>query len=496
LNKSVGDISVIIPAYNRAALIGATLWSLLNQTVPATEIIVVDDGSQDETAEKTLEAFENWKLETGNWKNDDGEQVSGNSTSNIQHPTLKILRRANAGPGAARNRGLAEATGEFIHFFDSDDIAAPNKHEVQLRALHETGADIAYGPWVKGRLVNLTTEDTENTEEEAVLRLGKPSGAAFSNPFTSELARDFANTSPNRLANIPASSPETCHSSLVTTGFSAEGPVLQAQGLPQGDLIKALLTNWSVVPHACLFRRSILEKAGGFPEDIWVGEDQLLFLRCLLAGAKVVHTPGTMVFYRLGEEGKLTESKEGQRRRVVDWGRFLVKASEDVSSGELRVARKRICLTTEDTECTEEAQGNAQGTCACAAESDPLACELAVSPVSESLTRSAIGPASSPATRNPLLVTTTPSAWFGFRLRAYEAWRDLRAFFPGEYLDLEKELKKIWKRSRISGFGFQVSGFVLRKWGGLMNRIFGHRVKGCFRPGKFTSRVATLFDAQ
>jgi hypothetical protein len=35
---------------------------------------------------------------------------------------------------------------------------------------------------------------------------------------------------------------------------------------------------------------------------------------------------------------------------------------------------------------------------------------------------------------------------------------------------------------------------MLRKWGGLMNRIFGHRVKGCFRPGKFTSREATLFD--
>jgi len=62
------EISVIIPAYNRAGLIGDTLRGLFNQTVPAREIIVVDDGSQNGTAEKALEAFENWKLETGNWK--------------------------------------------------------------------------------------------------------------------------------------------------------------------------------------------------------------------------------------------------------------------------------------------------------------------------------------------------------------------------------------------------------------------------------------------
>ena len=144
--------------------------------------IVVDDGSTDGTAERVEEEF---SVFSG--------QFSGNPKLII--PKLKILRQANAGPGAARNRGLAEATGEFIHFFDSDDIAAPNKHEVQLKALLESGADIAYGPWVKGRFApgdrrweigdgiettkhtnrhesreeNLTTEGTESMEN----RLGR-----------------------------------------------------------------------------------------------------------------------------------------------------------------------------------------------------------------------------------------------------------------------------------------------------------------------------------
>jgi GT2 family glycosyltransferase len=508
LNKYQANISVIIPAYNRAALIGETLKSLLNQTVPATEIIVVDDGSTDGTAEKTLEAFENWKLETGDLKKDGREQFSATSTSGIQHPILKILHQANAGPGAARNRGLAEATGEFIHFFDSDDIAAPNKHEVQLLALLETGADIAYGPWVKGRFVNLTTEDTESTEEEAVLSLGKPSGAAFSNPSTSELARNSESTSLTRCMTALALEPRRSTLDAGPGNFIPEGPVLQAQGLPEGDLVRALLTNWSVVPHACLFRRSILEKAGGFPEDIWVGEDQLLFLRCLHAGAQVVHTPKTMVFYRVGNDpGKLTATGAAQKRHARDWGRFLLKANQEVTSGGCRVVGKRTCLITECTESIEGGQGDAQGTCAGAAFSNPSTSELARDSENTSLTRFASEPASSlpaisrsllakapkapsPATSYSLLATapeafTTPSAWFGFRLRAYEAWRDLERFFPEGEGELKENLKRIFlgkrKFPKTEMLKYQAAGFLLRKLAGVKLRVLGHRVKGCFR---------------
>jgi hypothetical protein len=242
-------LSVIIPAYNRAALIGETLRSLLNQTLPADEILVVDDGSTDETAEVVRQTANNWTLETGKLK-----------------PEIRVILQENAGPAAARNTGFRASRGEFIHFFDSDDLAALNKQEVQLRALQASGADIAYGPWVKG--------------------------------------------------------------SFEGKSFRPENHVLQQRGLPQGDLVKTLLTSWSIVPHACLFRRSIVEKSGGFPEDLFVGEDQFMFLNCLLAGAKVVHSPGTLELYRLHDADKITAAGEGQRRQVEHWSQFLVNADE------------------------------------------------------------------------------------------------------------------------------------------------------------------------
>jgi glycosyltransferase involved in cell wall biosynthesis len=247
-------ISVIIPAYNRAHLLGETLRSILNQTVTADEVIIVDDGSKDGTAKVAETVFAEW--ESG--------KVKGEKS-----PEFRLIRQKNAGPAKARNTGFAASKGEFIHFFDSDDLAAPNKHEVQLKALLESGADIAYGPWVKGQMGE-----------------GK---------------------------------------------FSPENHVLQQRGLPSGknrDLIKALLTNWSIVPHACLFRRSIVEKSGGFPEHLFVGEDQLMFLNCLLAGARVVHSPGTLELYRTDDLGKITAVGEGQKRHAENWARFIVDADK------------------------------------------------------------------------------------------------------------------------------------------------------------------------
>jgi glycosyltransferase involved in cell wall biosynthesis len=248
------EISVIIPAHNRAHLIGETLRSLLNQTLAADEIIVVDDGSTDDTANSAQAAFTEW---------------SGMKDKGQKSPEFKVIRQENKGPAAARNAGFRVSKGEFIHFFDSDDLAASNKHALQLAALKSSGADIAYGPWLKGNFQD-----------------GR---------------------------------------------FHSSNLVLQQKGLPRGKnekLIQALLTDWSVVPHACLFRRGIVEKAKLFPEDLMVGEDQFMFLSCLLAGGKIIHSPGTIEYYRLGDAGKVTESPDWAARRLLEWARFLLRARE------------------------------------------------------------------------------------------------------------------------------------------------------------------------
>lgn len=100
-------VSVIVPAYNRAHLIVATLESALAQTYTPLEIIVVDDGSSDGTPE-VVQRF--------------GAPV-------------RYVRQSNAGVAAARNRGFAEGRGEFIALLDSDDIWLPWKLEAQVAVL-------------------------------------------------------------------------------------------------------------------------------------------------------------------------------------------------------------------------------------------------------------------------------------------------------------------------------------------------------------------------
>ena len=101
------SISVIIPTYNRAEKLAKALDSVLAQTTPAQEIIVIDDGSTDRTE----------------------------ALINHDYPTIQYHKQENRGVSAARNVGIQSATSEWLAFLDSDDEWLANKLEVQMKRL-------------------------------------------------------------------------------------------------------------------------------------------------------------------------------------------------------------------------------------------------------------------------------------------------------------------------------------------------------------------------
>jgi hypothetical protein len=109
-------VSVVVPLYNKAAYVIRTLESISAQTLGDFEAIVVDDGSTDGSGELAA-----------------------------KHPDrrFRVIVQSNAGPGAARNRGIAEAQGDFIAFLDADDAWLPEYLENSVASLERCGPEVA-----------------------------------------------------------------------------------------------------------------------------------------------------------------------------------------------------------------------------------------------------------------------------------------------------------------------------------------------------------------
>ena len=107
-------VSVVIPTYNRAHTLCAAIDSILAQAYEPIEIIVVDDGSTDDTAH-VLRQYEG---------------------------KIQYIRQTNAGPAAARNTGIRNSRGELIAFLDSDDLWTPHRLEVQVDVLMRAGDSV------------------------------------------------------------------------------------------------------------------------------------------------------------------------------------------------------------------------------------------------------------------------------------------------------------------------------------------------------------------
>ena len=110
-------ISVIIPTYNRAHLIKRSIDSVLNQTYKNLELIIVDDGSTDNTKE---------------------------IIDSIKDERIVYVKQENQGASAARNKGIDLAKGKYIAFQDSDDVWHSDKLEKQINALKQNNADVVF----------------------------------------------------------------------------------------------------------------------------------------------------------------------------------------------------------------------------------------------------------------------------------------------------------------------------------------------------------------
>ncbi|WP_267784659.1 bifunctional glycosyltransferase/CDP-glycerol:glycerophosphate glycerophosphotransferase [Paenarthrobacter ureafaciens] len=120
LGPDLGLLSVVVPVYNVETYLDECLSSIVNQTYPNLEILVVDDGSTDGSLEIANRfAAEDYRI--------------------------KIIEQTNAGLGAARNTGTAEAMGDFITFADSDDVVPEYAYEKMLSTLDASGSDFVVG---------------------------------------------------------------------------------------------------------------------------------------------------------------------------------------------------------------------------------------------------------------------------------------------------------------------------------------------------------------
>jgi glycosyltransferase involved in cell wall biosynthesis len=137
-------VSVIIPAFDAERYLAEALQSVLQQSRPADEIIVIDDGSTDGT-----------------------EQVVNGSDGAITY-----CRQTRSGAAAARNHGVRLATGSFLTFLDADDTWMPTKLELQLAAFErDANLDIVFG-----RVVQFRSPDVERTSFAAAEGMGAMDG--------------------------------------------------------------------------------------------------------------------------------------------------------------------------------------------------------------------------------------------------------------------------------------------------------------------------------
>jgi len=221
--SNLGLVSIIVPSYNYGRFLEQFIGNLRDQSYSNWECILVDDGSRDDTERVAL------RLQA-------------------TESRLRYLQQENAGPSAARNRGLEECRGEYVQFLDADDFLEARKLEIQAGYLHEhPEVDIVYG--------NMRYFGEADVGERPMAEWG----------------------SPNPWLRYPSG-----------TGDA----VLK-------DLLRVNLST----PNAPLLRRKVLDAAGVFDPAMRQVEDWDFWIRCALSGQRFQYLdrPGSLALARSHE---------------------------------------------------------------------------------------------------------------------------------------------------------------------------------------------------
>lgn len=209
---------------------------------------------------ETLRSVEAQRAETEIIVVDDGSTDHSMQIVKACSKKARLLQTPHIGPSGARNAGTAAAVGGFIQYLDADDLLVEGKMAAQMEALERSGADIAYGDWQK-------LEQQPNGSFAAGERVSRDLGE---------------------------------------------------------DAALSLMRRFWCPPAAYLFKRSIIERSGGWDERYPVVEDARFIMTCALRGATFVRVPRLVAYYRV-HDASLSRLKESRL-----FLRHCLKHAEDV----------------------------------------------------------------------------------------------------------------------------------------------------------------------
>lgn len=250
-----------MPVYNRAEYLDEAIGSVLAQTYDHLELIVVDDGSTDESPA----IVERW--------------VAREAAA--ERNRVRLVRQTNAGPSAARNRGVRASTAEYIAFCDSDDIQHPFRIAAQVAAIERTpNAGVVFG--------EISTYRGGEVVSERMLRNRRLGPTRHD--FQTELELAFGPGTRLDAAGIPV--PEQYQGCRVYAGWAA-------------SLIAQMHLAWAC---CSMYRRSALEAVGGFDPSLQSYEDWHVSAMVSKRN-ELVFLDVPLLLYRL-HEGQLTNDME------------------------------------------------------------------------------------------------------------------------------------------------------------------------------------------